>query len=205
MLTSGRTGSAGEAFPYHLKAMERATVIGQTTYGAGNPGDTFLTEDGFAIFISTSSARNPITQSNWETVGVTPHIEVDSADALDRGLLHLYAELEAQTEDPMRRRAYAWGAELISARLQPIALSASELERYAGDWGIRDTWVEDGRLMYLREGGEPDALIPVGEHRFTFAGTDDYRVVFSIEGSGPASVMELHTAGGQVLPNPRAD
>uniref|UniRef100_UPI0025E4294B S41 family peptidase n=1 Tax=uncultured Maricaulis sp. TaxID=174710 RepID=UPI0025E4294B len=35
VLTSARTGSAGEAFPYHLKALERATIIGESTYGAG--------------------------------------------------------------------------------------------------------------------------------------------------------------------------
>ncbi|HEX6218665.1 MAG TPA: S41 family peptidase, partial [Sphingomicrobium sp.] len=38
VLASGRTGSAGEHFVLSMKRTKRATVIGETTYGAGNFG-----------------------------------------------------------------------------------------------------------------------------------------------------------------------
>lgn len=204
VLTSSRSGSAGEAFPYHLQAMDRATIIGETTYGAGNPGENFLVEEGFAIFISTGSARNPITGTNWEGIGVTPDIAVAADDALIEARLHLYAQLAENSEDPGIQRSLSWAMEALEAQRDPVELSTRQLRRYAGDWGVRDTFMEDGRLHYLREGGSPLALVPLGDHRFMFEGDESYRLVF-IEGENGFERLDLHTPNGQVIANGRVD
>lgn len=83
ILTSNRTFSAAEEFSYNLQNLKRATIIGERTGGGANPGETFLINESFSIFIPTGQAINPITNTNWEGVGVKPDIEVLPVDALN--------------------------------------------------------------------------------------------------------------------------
>jgi hypothetical protein len=69
VLISPRTGSAAEEFAYNLQTQNRATLLGQKTVGAANPGDGFKLVHGFEMFISTGAAVNPITKTNWEGQG----------------------------------------------------------------------------------------------------------------------------------------
>lgn len=83
ILTSSRTFSGAEEFSYNMRTRERATLIGEVTGGGANPGGTVPIDDRFEIFIPVGAAVNPITGTNWEGVGVTPHIEVPADEALD--------------------------------------------------------------------------------------------------------------------------
>jgi hypothetical protein len=201
VLTSGGTGSAAEGFSYHLRAMERAILIGETTYGAGNPGGEFYMEEGYSIFISTGSAHNPITQSNWEGTGVEPHIAVDASTALDEALLRIYTELAGSADDPDIARSLTWAQESLAARLEPVKLSEEDLARYVGDFGIRDTRMENGQLMYLREGNPPRPLVALGDDRFGFAEDGRYRMVFRFDDGGRLEAMDLLVIDGRVIVN----
>jgi len=205
VLTSEHSASAAEGFSYHLQAMERATLIGETTYGAGNPGGTQLIEEGFSIFISTGSARNPITQTNWEGTGVEPHIAVESELAQDTALIHLYAELAEAHTDPEQALILTWTSEALAARLDPVELSEDELSSYSGSFGIRSTRVENGELIYQRAGGQPNTLIPLGDHRFAFSDDDRYRVIFRFDRRDRLTSMDMHLADGREISNPLDD
>lgn len=82
VLTSGNTFSGGEEFAYNLKVMERGTLVGETTGGGANPGGSHALDSQFTIFVPDGRAINPITQTNWEGVGVEPHVQVAAEDAL---------------------------------------------------------------------------------------------------------------------------
>jgi C-terminal processing protease CtpA/Prc len=82
VLTSHETFSGAEEFAYNLKNLKRATIIGETTGGGAHPGDVFRIDAHFGAFIPTGRAINPISGTNWEGTGVTPHIEVPQEDAL---------------------------------------------------------------------------------------------------------------------------
>lgn len=84
VLTSRYTFSAAEEFAYDLANLKRATLIGEITGGGANPVDRFRINDDFEMTIPTARAFNPITQTNWEGVGVKPEIEVPAEAALDR-------------------------------------------------------------------------------------------------------------------------
>lgn len=86
VLTSDYTFSAAEEFTYNLKNLERATIIGETTGGGAHPGGPMLIQDGFIINVPQGRAINPITKTNWEGVGVVPHISVPAADAYKHAL-----------------------------------------------------------------------------------------------------------------------
>ncbi|WP_417493989.1 S41 family peptidase [Maricaulis sp.] len=202
VLTSGDTASAGEAFSYHLQAMERGTLVGETTYGAGNPGGVQIVPEGYGVFVSTGSARNPITGTNWEGTGVTPDIEIDADQALDRALMEAYGALEQQTEDEDRRRELGWMREALEVAQNPVVLSEAELARYAGDFGPRDVRVENGGLVYQREGRDPVPLIALGDHRFKFADDESYRLVFQLDRRGRVEALELQLLDGRTEFNP---
>jgi hypothetical protein len=82
VLISNRTGSAAEEFAYDVQNMELGTLVGATTAGAANPGGTFRLSDHFAAFIATGRAINPVTNTNWEGVGVKPDVDVAPETAL---------------------------------------------------------------------------------------------------------------------------
>jgi len=82
VLTSNETFSGGEECAYDVQALKRGTLIGATTGGGANPGGTRRIDDHFMIFVPTERARNPITKTNWEGVGVKPEIDVPRERAL---------------------------------------------------------------------------------------------------------------------------
>jgi hypothetical protein len=82
VLTSARTFSGGEEAAYDFQTQKRATLVGETTGGGANPGDFVPVAEGFAAFIPTGKAINPVTGTNWEHVGVKPDVAVPAADAL---------------------------------------------------------------------------------------------------------------------------
>jgi hypothetical protein len=86
LLTSNRTASAAEHLSLSLKRTGRATLIGETTRGAGHYGGGLDLGHGYAAFIPVGRTFDPDTGQGWETVGVKPHIEVPADQALDEAL-----------------------------------------------------------------------------------------------------------------------
>lgn len=82
ILTSNYTFSGAEAFAYDLKNLKRAVIIGETTRGGANPGETIRLTENFGVFVPTGRAINPITKTNWEGTGVTPDVAVPKEQAL---------------------------------------------------------------------------------------------------------------------------
>ena len=105
VLTGNGTGSAAEAFSYDMLTQERATLIGEVTGGAANPGWWQVINERFEMFIPWGAAVNPITGTNWEGVGVTPHIEVSADEAFDIALekAQAAAEVFRATQEPASR------------------------------------------------------------------------------------------------------
>jgi len=203
VLTSGATGSAAEAFAYHLQAMERATIVGETTYGAGNPGSSFFLDSGYRIFVSTGSARNPITGTNWEAVGVAPDVEVSREGALDMALLAAFEQLIEAGGSEMQIEQWTWGREYIAARITPHSLSAGEMEEFAGAYGPRRVFVDGAALMYQRGDRDAIQLVPLGGDRFLYGQSNAYRVVFERNGRGRVTALAIHSLNGPPSVSPR--
>ena len=87
VLASGRTGSAGEHFVLSMKRTGRATVIGETTYGAGNFGGAVPIAGGFSAWIPVGRTFDPDTNKGWDYVGVAPNVAVPAAGALTEALV----------------------------------------------------------------------------------------------------------------------
>jgi hypothetical protein len=82
ILTGSRTFSAAEAFSYELKCLKRATIVGEKTAGGAHLTGSVIATDKFYVRIPQGRTTSPVTNSNWEGIGVIPDIEVSSDDAL---------------------------------------------------------------------------------------------------------------------------
>ena len=100
VLTSGHTFSAAEECAYDLQTQERATLVGETTGGAANPGEAISLGHGFLAFISTGQAINPITGTNWEHVGVKPDVAVPASSAMKVAYTAILDGLVKKSTDP---------------------------------------------------------------------------------------------------------
>ena len=91
ILTSNFSFSAAEGFAYHLKHLNRATIIGETTGGGANMimpvGWQLEDENGnftigkYEVLVPIVKVTSPFTGTNWEGVGVKPDIETIADDA----------------------------------------------------------------------------------------------------------------------------
>ncbi|HNB54646.1 MAG TPA: S41 family peptidase [Anaerolineales bacterium] len=87
LLTSSYTFSGAEEFAYNLKNLQRVTIVGEITGGGAHPVEfQRLMVPHFLLAIPNARAINPLTGTNWEGVGVHPHIQVPADDALDLAL-----------------------------------------------------------------------------------------------------------------------
>lgn len=86
LLTSGKTVSAGEHLALALKRTRRATLIGETTRGAGHYGGLVELGHGYTAFIPVGRTFDPDTGQGWEGTGVAPDIAVPADKALDEAL-----------------------------------------------------------------------------------------------------------------------
>lgn len=82
ILAGANTKSAAEAFVYTMQALKRATVIGERTWGGANAARPYRLNDHFFAVIPSRRSISPITQTNWEGVGVIPDIAATPDNAL---------------------------------------------------------------------------------------------------------------------------
>jgi hypothetical protein len=195
VLTSARTGSAAESFPYTLQAARRATIVGEASGGAANPGGPAQAGDGFSVFISRGRPVNPITKANWEGTGVIPDVTVPAADALTRaqalalgGLIKAGLPEPAATED-------RWALEALA---EAPAVLAGTLAEYAGAYGPRTVAVEAGKVI-VRQGRRPPMVLrPVSEDAFTVEGAAfPLRLKFERDAQGRVAGLLQMAGDGQ--------
>ncbi len=75
VMTSAKTFSGAEEFSYNMQTQKRATIVGQTTGGGANPGRSMNLNDQLRVIMPMGMAINPITETNWEGIGVEPDIK----------------------------------------------------------------------------------------------------------------------------------
>lgn len=84
-LTSSRTASAGEHLALALKRTGRATLVGETTAGAGHYGRP-LPVGRFSVFVPFGRTYDPDAGTGWEGTGVAPDVPASVDRALDVAL-----------------------------------------------------------------------------------------------------------------------
>ncbi len=191
ILTSGRTGSAGESLPYTLQAAKRATIVGEASAGAANPGGMVPIPGGYRVFISAGSPINPITKANWEGVGVQPDIAAVAQGALVVAQKHALKAIIAA--DPKRADA-AWVLEVLEIThpesIQPVHFK--DLSPYAGAYGSLEVvaFSENGTLQVRRGRRPPLVLFGISGEVFGVTSDPLIRFVFERDAAGKVIAVE---------------
>lgn len=198
ILTSNRTFSAAEEFSYNLKNLKRATIIGETTGGGAHPGGPVNATDKFSINIPSGRAINPITKTNWEGTGVTPHIEVPSNQALEVAQTKALETLMKENEDDeIKKQFYAWNLEGLKAIMEPVVVDTSILKSYIGNYGPRKISLKNNNLYYQKEGTDIQyKLIPLNTHDFLVKEDSSFRLKFIVRNEQTVAV-EVHYDNGR--------
>lgn len=200
ILTSSYSFSAAEALPYYLKNRKKAVVVGEITGGGAHPWTGYPVGERFFTHIPTSRTPDPVTQTDWEEVGVVPDIEVPASKALTTAHLKAVEGLLASTSDNQRFR---WAIPAIKAQQRPaVKLDAATLQRYAGAYGERLLSVKEGRLVCDAPARQHLDLIPLEADLFACEGVTDVRIKVNLE-KGVATGITMLYANGQSRVTPR--
>jgi|GEM_PF-731066 len=95
VLVDRGSASAAEDVPFVLQNLGRATIVGETTAGAGRNNAFVAVGAGLSASISITRVSDPRTGREWERVGVKPDIETASAQALEAALAAARARIAA--------------------------------------------------------------------------------------------------------------
>ncbi len=104
VLTAKRTFSAAEGLAFDLRALKRATLVGETTGGGAHAGRWYPLNEHFAAFVPTTRAQSAFVDGDWEGTGVAPDVAVAADGALKRARELVLERRIANTNDPDRRR-----------------------------------------------------------------------------------------------------
>lgn len=183
VLTDRGSASAAEDIPFVLQNLERATIVGERTAGAGRNNRTLPVPHGMGVSVSVTRVTDPRTGREWEGVGVVPQVQSASEEALEVAHQHALAALAAAEQDAARRAMLERTREFVAARAAPVAVSARDMAGYAGRYESgRSITIRQGQLYYQsRDGAQPTLLVPLGSGRF--AANPGLRVVFAGEGA----------------------
>ncbi len=195
VLTSNRTFSAAEEFSYNLRNLERATLVGETTGGGAHPGGTQIATDRFQIWVPTGRAINPITNTNWEGVGVEPHMAVEQAMALSTAYAEALKTLIKNNQDEQAQAVYQWVLDGIQAENQVVELTAALMQSYAGQYGPRMVTMNNSDLYYQRGEGNQYKLIPMGEHKFMIKEIPYFRIQFEMQDDQAVALVGHYNNG----------
>jgi hypothetical protein len=204
VLTSNRTFSGAEEFSYNLRNLERATLVGDTTGGGAHPTEGRLFQNlNVSMSLPFGRAVNPISGTNWEGVGVIPHVAVSSEEALERAHLMALEELKEKEDDEDRAFALGWAIDDLEARLDPVEVSPEALASYVGNYGPRTLTLEDGILIYQRGDNPPMQAIPMTERLFRFNEIDYFRIEVILDETGQPQKLVGHYDNGTTDESPR--
>ncbi len=193
LLTSGRTGSAAEALAYTLKHAGRATLIGERTIGAANPGDRIPLDDGFSVFVSVATPINTVTGGNWEGDGVEPDVAVDAVAALQAAQRHALDAIVAAAPDATDA---AWALAALRAADTPREFDGRELVGRYGELEV----AADGDRLQLRQGRRPALqLLAIDRDLFAVAADPARRIAFTRNADGHVEALESRRVDGRLV------
>jgi retinol-binding protein 3 len=209
ILTSGNTGSAGEALAFALQVAGRATLMGERTVGAAHAGGWVPLGRGFVAFVPNARSFDPRTGRDWERIGVEPTLAVPAARALDAAHAEAVRRLAARSSDPRRTGELAWLLPLLERRAAgALAVPPAILLQQAGEYERCSIRLEGREFRFVGVSGVAQPLIALTEDTYLieddrFAPEKQVRVRFVAGPDGRITSLQLLVDDGRVLTRKR--
>ena len=195
VLISGRTASAAESTAYTLKSAGRATILGEPSAGAANPGGEFPIGEGLNLFVSVATPVNPFTHTNWEGEGVKPHVPVPAEKALDRAEILALEAILAKSPEGAGAVETRWILEARRAQQMPAAGPA--LTDYVGEYAGAKLAAGGRDRLLLQRGRRPAvALMRLKADIFFSIDEPFRRVQFERDAGGKVKGFQFLRANG---------
>lgn len=197
ILTSYKTFSAAEALTYGLQSQGRATVVGEVTRGGAHTVKYRNLTSGFIGDIPFGVARNPITKTNWEKIGITPDVMVNENKALETAEIQIFekARLKANTEE--ERKKLDWEFDLLQSINHPYEMDSLSFRKHCGDYGPYTIYYSKGNLCYQKVGKAVFTLLPLNETTMKVKGNDSFRIEFVMNQAGVCVSIITHYDDGR--------
>ncbi|MDH4211485.1 MAG: S41 family peptidase [candidate division WOR-3 bacterium] len=205
VLISSSTASGAEAFASKIKYINsKAVLVGETSAGAENPIGTIVIAAEYILDIPSWRTVYQKYATDWEGGGVAPDIEVASEDALAAAHIHALRRLGGTAVEKKAKDKYEWALDGVLAIYEPVSLPGEVLKSYAGNYGNRDIYFEDGMLYYQYKKRTKRLMLPVREDYFVIENYDFFRVRFAKD-KGRVTVLEEIFTDGSVTRSTRTD
>lgn len=178
ILTSKSTFSGAEAFAHYMHHFNKATIVGETTRGGQNPVEIQSIGYGLIMLIPSWKQIYSVSEKGWEGVGVKPHIEIDSENALNAAHIEALNELAKIEEDEKEKKKNRWIIDGLNAKRNSVKVDESILISYTGKYGDRTIHYENGDLYYQFGDRSKMKMIAISENYFIVEIYDYFRVRF---------------------------
>lgn len=162
VLIDGGSVSAAEAFAYDVRQFKLGELVGSTTIGAANNNRMLPIAPNFLLSISYGRPVHPISNTNWEGVGVAPTLEAPPSQALEIAhslALKRLSEKPGVTEENLAE--YAWAKVSVDASLHPVSYTPDQLQPLVGAYGPATVDLRDGALWLSRPNRPVVRLLPL--------------------------------------------
>lgn len=162
VLIDGASVSAAEAFAYDVQQFKLGELVGSTTMGAANNNRMLPVAPQFVLSISYGRPVHPISQTNWEGVGVAPTVEAPPAQALQVAHSLALKRLSEKTDVSAENLAeYTWARTAVDASQLPVTYTLEQLQSLAGSYGPAKVELREEALWLIRPNRPSVRLLPL--------------------------------------------
>jgi hypothetical protein len=157
ILTGRGTGSASEGFAYAMQKLKRATIVGDTSAGAGIAGGNVQLGSNLQAFVPIKMVVGPNDNVGWEGIGVIPDVETGKDDALIATRKLILQDILKTSTDTVQKAAAQWVIDNDGIAANGIVNMKSKYGALVGKYTSNITITNDkGNLLWNRvEPGKP--------------------------------------------------
>ncbi|WP_276483064.1 S41 family peptidase [Paraflavitalea pollutisoli] len=197
ILVGKGTASAAEGFAYALQKLQRATIVGDSTAGAGIAGSYAPLGNNLVVFLPVKMVVAPHSNTGWEGAGVIPDAYTGNKDALTEARQLIMKEMLQAPASPEEREIVEWLIDENNVAKRP---AADVKTRYAGlarkyNNNLSITYVNDTFTWVRSEPGKAIQSFTLKEIKpdvFTIVGLN------KDHGESSSRVYIVRNASGQI-------
>ncbi|MES2810094.1 MAG: S41 family peptidase [Bacteroidota bacterium] len=206
ILTGRGTGSASEGFAYAMQKLKRATIVGDTSAGAGIAGGNQQLGSNLQAFIPIKMVVGPNDNVGWEGIGVVPDVQLGKEDALLATRKLILKDIMQNSPDTVQKAAAQWVLDNdgIATSTANVKTKYAELVgKYSNNVTITAVkgdlqWnrVEPGKPVesYILKEVKPDVLVITGLN--ANLGANSSRVYVKRDAKGKLDILVRKTLMG---------
>jgi len=157
ILTGRGTGSASEGFAYAMQKLKRATIVGDTSAGAGIAGTFVPLKNNLVVFTPFKMVVGPNSNVGWEGAGVIPDVETGKEDALAATRKLILKDILENSKDTLQKASAQWILDNDGISANPVGNLKSKYSELIGKYSsnIIITYTKGNLLWNRVEPGKP--------------------------------------------------